>query len=422
MNPIRRSTLAHGLRVVTEQVPGARAFNLGVFVGVGSRDESPDEHGCSHFLEHVLFKGTPSRDAEQISAEIERFGGDLNAYTTREYTCFHARVLHSQADVALDVLTDMLANSLIRPADVATEREVILDEIAMHDDDPGEVAIEGAIGKLFAGSRLGPTVIGSATSIRRMPTRRITDFWRRHYTSNRMVVSAVGDLDHDDLCARLAGFDAALAPSPGGEVARPAAHHATEPRIFRRSNELAQTSVVLAFPGFGTLDPRREALSLLAVALGGGMSSRLFQEVRERRALAYTIDCSEAAWRDAGLVTIDWQALPERTPEILDVVHRIVADVRQHGITADELAAAKGQLLGQTVLHFENPGARMSRLGGAELAGDRRGIEDLLTDIRAVTLAEVNTLAAQVLGRVPVVSMAGAAGSRAAARRLQTAW
>lgn len=422
MNPIRRSTLTHGLRVVTEDVPGARAFNVGVFVGVGSRDEQAGEHGCSHFLEHVLFKGTPSRSAEQISAQIERFGGDLNAYTTREYTCFHARVLHDQAGVALEVLTDILANSLILPADVATEREVILDEIAMHDDDPSEVAIERAIGALFGGTRLGPTVIGSATSIRRMPTARIVDYWRRNYTSDRLVVSVVGDLDHDELCSWLAGLDRALAPRAAAAPARTPACPNPEPRICRRSNELGQTSVVLAFPTFGALDPRRDALALLAVALGGGMSSRLFQEVREKRALAYSIDCSEAAWSDAGLLTIDCQALPERTGEILDVVRGIVADVRAHGITSDELAAAVGQLTGQTVLHYENPGARMSRLGSAELAGERRGIDDLLDDIRAVTLDQVNALARDVLSRVPTVSMAGAAGPRSAARRLHTGW
>ncbi|MEL4503988.1 pitrilysin family protein [Luteococcus sp. H138] len=422
MNPIRRSTLANGLRVVTEHVPGAKAFNVGIFVGVGSRDEEPGEHGCSHFLEHVLFKGTPTRDAEQISAEIERFGGDLNAYTTREYTCFHARVLQSQASVAVDVLTDILANSLIRPGDVGTERDVILDEIAMHDDDPGEVAIEGAIAALFAGTRLGPTVIGSATSIRRMPTARIVDYWRRHYTSDRMVVSAVGDLDHDELCTRLAAFDADLAPRGTGAVSRPASSPGSTAGVRRRTTELAQTSFVLAFPAFGVLDPRREALALLAVALGGGMSSRLFQEVRERRALAYTIDCSEAAWQDTGLLTIDWQALPERTGEILDVVRRIVRDVREHGITADELDAAKGQLVGQSILHYENPSSRMSRLGSAELAGDLRPVDAVLATYRAATLDAVNSVAREVLNRVPTASMAGAPGPRTAVLRMQRGW
>ncbi|WP_420175621.1 M16 family metallopeptidase [Luteococcus sp. OSA5] len=421
MNPIRRSTLPHGLRVVTEHVPGARAFNVGIFVGVGSRDEGPGEHGCSHFLEHVLFKGTPTRSAEQISAEVERFGGDLNAYTTREYTCFHARVLNDQADRSVDVLTDMLAHSLVRPADVVVEREVILDEIAMHDDDPSEVAIEGAIACLFAGTTLAPQVIGSSTSIRRMSTRRVRDYWRRCYTSDRMVVSAVGDLDHDELCARLNTFDAELAglgSAADRRVDPPVSSHP----VRVRSNDLSQTSVVLAFPAFGALDPRREALALLAVALGGGMSSRLFQEVRERRALAYTIDCSEAAWSDAGFITIDWQALPERTAEIMDVVRGIVADVRGHGITADELEAARGQLVGQTILHFENPSSRMSRHGAAELAGDARSLDELLQTYHAVGLDEVNALAAKVLSQVPVVSMAGAAAPRGAAHRLRHHW
>ena len=280
MNPTRRSTLPHGLRVVTEHVPGARGFNVGIFVGVGSRDEGPGEHGASHFLEHVLFKGTPSRDAEQISAVIERFGGDLNAYTTREYTCFHARVLADQTSTAVEVLTDMLANSLVRPGDVDTEREVILDEIAMHDDDPAEAALEAAIAALFAGTELAPTVIGSSGSIRRQSARRVRDYWRRNYTSDRIVVAAVGAVDHEALCRELAGFDAALAPREQRPTDRTTAVPDAARRVTVRTTELAQTSVVLAFPGLAALDPRREALALLAVALGGGMSSRLFQQVQ----------------------------------------------------------------------------------------------------------------------------------------------
>lgn len=417
---IRRSSLPGGLRVVSEHVPGARSWNVGIFVGVGSRDEQVGEHGASHFLEHVLFKGTPNRDAEQISAAIERFGGDLNAYTTREYTCFHARVLAEQAGTALEVLTDMLSHSLITPADLGIEREVILDEIAMHDDDPSEVAIEGAIAALFGGTKLAPKVIGSATSIRRMSTQRVRDYWQRSYTSGRIVVAAVGDVDHDQLCAALTGFDQARAggPQPRREPTRATAQHP----VRVRSNDLSQTSVVLGFETFSSLDPRREALALLAVALGGGMSSRLFQEVRERRALAYTIDCSESAWSDAGLMAIDWQALPERTAEIMDVVARITADVRQNGITADELDAAKGQLVGQSILHYENPGSRMSRLGAAELAGEHRSLDEMLAAFRAVTLDEVNSLASEVLAPAPVVSLAGAAAPRGAANRLRDRW
>lgn len=418
---VRRSSLPGGLRVVTEQVPGSRAFDVGFFVAAGSRDEQPGEHGASHFLEHVLFKGTPTRTAEQISAQVENFGGDLNAYTTREYTCFHARVLSEQAGTTVDVFCDMLANSLLRLVDVGTERGVILDEIAMHADDPSEVAVEAAIEALFAGTRLAPLVIGSSTSIRRMSTQRVRDYWRRSYTSDRIVVAAVGAVDHEELCQRLSGFDQALATTtrvPEREPARPTV--ASPVRV--RSNDLAQTSVVLGFDTFGAVDPRREALALLAVALGGGMSSRLFLEVRERRALAYTIDCSEAAWTDAGLMTIDWQALPERTAEIMQVVREIVAEVREQGITAEELEAAKGQLVGQSILHYENPSARMSRLGSAELVGERRTIAEVLDAYAAVTLDEVNALARELLAQVPVVSMAGAATPRTAARRLREHW
>lgn len=422
----RVTTLPGGVRVVSETVPGARSAAVGFFVGVGSRDEGDGEHGASHFLEHVLFKGTPTRDAAQISATVESRGGDLNAYTTREYTCFHARVLADQLPTTVELFCDMLANSLVAPADVDVEREVILDEIAMNADDPSELAGDEAIRLLLAGSALARQVIGSSTSIRRMSAATVKRFWQQHYLASTTVVSVVGAVDHDELCSWLAGFDEALARREDelehGAWQRTASGAASTAGIVRHTNELAQASVVLAFDGIGLHDPRREALGLLTAALGGGMSSRLFQEVREKRALAYTIDCSNYSWSDAGQVTIEWQALPERTAEIMDTVRQIVAQVRREGITADELEAARGQIIGQTVLHYESPSARMSRLGRAVLQGEWRSIDQLLDAFAAVTLDEVNALAATVFAPVPVVSLAGADVPRRLAVKLQQQW
>lgn len=419
---IRRSVLPGGLRLVTEHVPGSRSLDLGFFVAVGSRDEPRELHGASHFLEHVLFKGTATRSAREISESIEAHGGDFNAYTSREYTCFHARVLAERGSETVELFGDMLSNSLVRPQDVAVERDVILDEIAMHADDPGEVAWDLLVAQLFAGTPLAPRVIGSSRSVARASAARVRDYWRTHYTSDRIVVSLVGELDHDAMRAQLLGLDAALASPASRLRSRQPAVLAPRRRVSTSATEISQTSVVLGFEGVPLGHPDREALVVASVVLGGGMSSRLFQEVREKRALAYSIDCSHSSWTDAGVFTIDWQALPERTGEIMEAVQRIVADVRRDGFTPDELDAARGQLVGQTILHHESPSARMSLLGTEELSGERQGLGALLDAYRSVDLQQLNAVARRALAQPPAIAMAGAASQSAAARRLQRTW
>ncbi|HIW29759.1 MAG TPA: insulinase family protein [Candidatus Luteococcus avicola] len=417
---VLRAELPGGLRVLSEHVPGAVGTNLGVYVGVGSRHEPANRHGSSHFLEHVLFKGTPTRTAEQVSAELEARGGDLNAYTTREYTCFHARVLAGDTARAVELLGDMLTHSLVRPADVAIEREVILDEIAMHADDPSESSVDRAIATLFEGSSLAPLVIGSAGSIRRQSARAITAWWQENYRAGQIVVAATGAVDHEALVTSVAE---AFADAPAGQAARPVETPVPgEPRVAFQRGDTAQTAVTLAWPGVRYGDALRPRLDLASVALGGGMSSRLFVEVRERRALAYTIDASTSSWTDSGMFTVEWQSLPARTAEIIDVVGDICQQVRREGFSADELAAAQGQLVGQTLLHFENPSARMGRIGSRELLGDPWDTDELLAAYAAVTLDEVNDTIAGLLSRAPVVSLAGGSSGRPAADRMITRW
>jgi predicted Zn-dependent peptidase len=413
---VRSTTLPSGLRVITEQMMSSRTFSVGFFVGVGARTETDKLHGASHFLEHVLFKGTPTRTAEQISGAVESVGGDLNAYTAKEHTCFYARVLAADAELAVDVLSDMLTSSLVTDHDVDAERAVILDEIAMHADDPGEQAQELITRALFGDTGLGRPVIGSVRSIKALRPSQVTSYWRRHYVPSRLVVAAAGAVDHDQLVAQLSDVAAFAVGrrtprTPRGERHRPTTV-AASPGVITRTRPSEQATAVLAVPGPGLFDDERYAVGLLGLVLGGGMSSRLFVEVRERRGLAYGIEAGEVSYTDAGVFSVDWQCAPDRLVEIAGIVTATIADIAEHGVTAEELARSKGQMRGQTVLGYEGPGSRMSRLGSAALTADERGLDELLDRYDAVEPADVQRSAAALLAAQPVFGVVGPRISR----------
>ena len=402
---VRRTVLPHGLRVVTESMAASRTFCVGVYAGVGSRHESAARHGASHFLEHVLFKGTKRRSAEEISAAVESRGGELNAYTTKEYTCFYARVLAQDSPLAVDVLTDMLGCSLIRRGDVDAERAVILDEIAMHGDDPGEVVTESVADAVFAGSGLGKMVIGSPGSIAGMSRDLIARHWRQYYQPSSLVVAAAGAVEHDRLVEQLAVLDqrpAAAPPAPLRSV--PAA---TRPGLVFERRQVEQVNAVLAFAGAAIFDDRRYAAGLLSVILGGGMASRLFVEIRERRGLTYGIDAGETAYSDAGMWSVEFQCAPNRLAPILDLVSGLLDEVAEHGVGEDELARAKSQLRGQTVLSYEGPSSRMGRLGANALLGDDRTLTEVLARYDAVGPKELQQEAARLFAQPPVLGLVG---------------
>jgi predicted Zn-dependent peptidase len=412
---VRRTVLRNGLQVVTEDIRSTSTYSLGVFIAVGSRHETPSLHGASHFLEHLLFKGTPSRTAEQISASIESVGGELNAYTAKEHTCFYARVLHSDAELAIDVLTDMITHSLITPHDVDAERAVILDEISMHGDDPAELAGEAVAAGIFGKSGLGRPVIGSAASVVGLTRRQIVNYWRRHYAPSCLVVAAAGKVDHDRLVEQLSALDTQPSTS-----ARPLTGQSMISRrggLVIRRLPLEQCSAVLAFPSTGVFDVRRFPLGLLSLIIGGGMASRLFVEVRERRGLSYSIDAGETVYSDAGLWSVEWQCAPGKLAQILGVVRSTLADVAAHGVTEDELARAKGQMRGQTALSYEGPGSRMSRLGVNAILGDERTLGELLRCFDEVTSDQVRAEAELLFTNPPTLAIAGA---RVPARRIES--
>lgn len=405
--------------MVSERLPGSRTFSAGIYAGVGSRHEPARAHGASHFLEHVLFKGTARRRAEEISAALDAVGGDLNAYTAKEHTSFYARVLDVDTELAVDVLTDMVGGSLITAPDVDAERAVILDEIAMHADEPSDVAQDLVAAALFGPDGLGRPVIGTQDSIGSLTRRQILGHWRRHYRPDSVVVAAAGGVRHDRLVEALAdwrlpgtGPTAATGAATGGSAARAAGggglvwvHRPTE-----------QVSAVLALPGPGLFDDRRFPVGLLSAIVGGGMSSRLFVEVRERRGLTYGIDAGETCYTDAGLWAVEWQCAPERLAEITGIVRSILLEVAADGVTESELTRAKGQLRGQTVLAYESPGARMGRLGTSTLLGEKLSLPEVLDRYEAVSGEQVRAAARDLFAFAPVFA---AVGPRFPRRRIE---
>ncbi|MGI8702550.1 MAG: M16 family metallopeptidase [Nocardioidaceae bacterium] len=410
---IRRTVLPGGLRVVTEAMPGARSTTLGLWTGVGSRDESRSLAGATHFLEHLLFKGTRRRTALDISAELDAVGGELNAFTGKEYTCYHARVLDADVPLAVDVLCDMVTSSVLPTVEVESERNVILEEIAMHDDDHDEVVHDAFVAALYGDTPLGRSITGTPDSINGLTRQQISGYYHRRYTADRLVFSAAGSVDHRALVKLVteafltadALGDEARTPSPVRRLLRQPVNAARSVVIERPAE---QTTFVMGLPAFPRNDPRRFALGVLNAALGGGTSSRLFQEVRERRGLAYSVYSFAEHHVDAGLVGVAAGCLPRRYDDLLATVRAELARVAAEGIDEAELARGQGQLRAGVVLGLEDSTSRMARLAKAELVYDQLlGVDDLLERIDAVTLPEVRDLARQLFTQRELLAVVG---------------
>jgi predicted Zn-dependent peptidase len=412
---VRRSVLPGGIRVLTEHVPGVRSVTLGCWVGVGSRDEAPGYHGATHFLEHLLFKGTERRSALDIAVAFDAVGGEANAVTGKEHTCYYARVLDEDLTLAADVITDMVTSARLARADVDVERGVILEELAMNDDDPADVVHERIAQTVLGDHPLGRPIGGTPESIAAIDADHVAEHYRRHYTSDTLVFAAAGSVDHEWLCALLLGelersgmkLDVGQAPMArrvGTSVS--AGHGAGGRAVVRRSTE--QANVVLATTGITATDPRRYAMSVLNAVLGGGMSSRLFQEIRERRALAYSVYSFASSYADSGYFGLYAGCTPGKTDQVVSLLNSELERIAEHGVDAEELARGIGQVRGGLVLGMEDTGSRMSRLGKAELVyGEYLSVDDVLVGMHAVTAAEVRSLAVDLAGRPRSLAVVG---------------
>ncbi|HET6836268.1 MAG TPA: pitrilysin family protein [Acidimicrobiales bacterium] len=393
---IRETRLANGIRVVTERMPEARSVALGVWVAVGGRDEPDELAGASHFLEHLLFKGTSTRTARQIAEAIDAVGGEMNAFTSREHTAYYTRLPAHRVGLGLDILGDVLTDPAFRPHEVEAERQVILEEILMNLDMPEDHVHTLLAEAMFPGHPLGREVLGTRQSVEAVTRDQLTEFFGHWYRPRNLVIVAAGNLSHEQL---VDGFDRSLGRREGGE--RPVRQRPTSdpnPRVVL-GDPTEQVHVAVGWRGVDHHDDDRYALMVANQVLGGGMSSRLFQEVREQRGLAYSVYSWASTYDDSGSAGIYAGTAPARAGELLEVVDDEVAKLVASGVTESELGVAKGFIEGSLVLGLEDSASRMARLGRTLMARDEIvTVDDQLARIRAVTADDVGAVAARVYG------------------------
>ncbi|HVB30083.1 MAG TPA: pitrilysin family protein [Gemmatimonadaceae bacterium] len=390
----RRTVLSNGLTVLSEQMPGVRSVSFGAWVRSASVHERADEMGVSHLLEHMVFKGTARRSAAEIALSLEAVGGGLDAYTSREHTVFQARVLDAHLDLAADVIADMMFQPALREEDLALERRVVLEEIAMVDDTPDDLVFELHNEALWGAHPFGYSILGTRETVSGLGTRELRALHERAYHPEHIVVSAAGSVDHDQLLAALdaTGWTA----RPRGGTPRPVAPPVSivAPASRHVDREGAQTHLVVGSRAMAHHDPRRHALVLVSMLMGGGMSSRLFQRVREELGLAYAVYTFQSLHELAGIHGVYVGTGPETAGPALEAITAELGRVAAEGIPEAELAMGKEQLKGQLVLSLESPGARMYRAASVELYDEPyRTLDELLAQVDAVEPATVAQVA-----------------------------
>ncbi len=420
---IRRTVLPGGVRVLTEHMPGLRSATMGAWVGVGSRDETDGHHGSTHFLEHLLFKGTRRRSAMDIAEAFDAVGGEANAATGKEHTCYYARVLDADLPMAVDVIADMVTSARLDPDELEVERGVILEELAMTDDDPSDVVHEEFAAAVLGTHPLGRPIGGTPDTIRAVPRDAVWEHYRWHYRPETLVVAAAGGVDHDILVEQVTdGLTAggwSLEPGASPRSRRADAPETegvpTEGVALEVRRQVEQANVIVGCTGLPATDDRRFTLSVLNAVLGGGMSSRLFQEIREKRGLAYTTYSFASGHGGLGTFGLYAGCAPAKVDQVTELLVAELERLATDGITDAELERSIGQLCGGLVLGLEDSGSRMSRLGKAELVyGELLTLEESLERFRAVTADAVRDLAVDLAARPRSVVRVGPFGDEAA--------
>jgi predicted Zn-dependent peptidase len=386
-------------------MPDVASASVGVWVGTGSRDETDAQSGISHFLEHLLFKGTDDLTARDIAEAVDAVGGDMNAYTTKEYTTFYVRALSEHLDLSLDILCDILRRPALRPDEVDAERQVILEEVLMHLDEPSDVVQEHFSGAMFPGHPLGREVLGLPEVIKSVSVEEIRAFFDTHYLPGNMVVAAAGDVVHEAVAeaveTRMAGREGGRPPARSAPVDDTVG-------LVVETRDTEQAHLVIGLRAPARRSPDRFKLAVINHALGGGLSSRLFQEVRETRGLCYSIGSDRTAYSDAGSWAVSVGTAPENADEVLDIIRTQLDDVGRDGLTRRELEVAKGHLRAELLLSLEDSGARMSRIGASLLLYDEvLTVEELLGNIADITLEDVHETATRVLQAPRTLAVVG---------------
>ncbi|MBX3018063.1 MAG: insulinase family protein [Bdellovibrionaceae bacterium] len=383
----QKSTLSNGVRVVTEHHPFVQSLSIGVWVMSGTRDEDAGLNGISHFLEHLVFKGTKKRSAYQIARSLEEVGGELNAFTTREYTCYHATVLQRDWRLALDVLADLVTNMKIKPRDFEKEREVILEEILMAGDDPEDLAYDLFLQKIFPRHQLGKMILGTEKSLAAMKLSDIVAYYRERYQGKHLIISAAGALDHDDFVAEVESLFGRK-PSAGRMPARRAPK--TQGFAMGVNRPTEQLHLLMGVPCPSFRDPSRFASFLINAWLGGGMTSHLYQKVREKRGLVYSIYSALHTFTDAGMMNIGASAAPAKMADVVEEVFDTMLKLSEKGMTEREIRFYQRQIEGSLRLGAEDVENRMNSLAINEMVfGAYRPVQQVIEEINQVTEADI---------------------------------
>jgi predicted Zn-dependent peptidase len=408
-----RTILPSGLRIVTEEVSTVRSATFGVWVNVGSRDETSPVAGASHFLEHLLFKGTKTRTAMEISSSIEAVGGEMNAFTGKEYTCFYARVIDVDLPLAVDVISDLITSSVVAASDVDAERNVVLEEIAMRDDDPSDLIHDLYLEAYYGDSELGRPILGTIDSIKGMSRNSVFNYYKKRYRPEDLVIAVAGNIKHQKVVRMV---EEAMSKDnfldvPSAKPNLRAATHSKVPGVGKvgiLDKKTEQAHLLLGGQGVERNDDRRFALSVLASALGGGMSSRLFQEVREKRGLAYSVYSYVQQFAGSGTLAFYAGCQPSKAVEVVKIIRDITMDVAEHGLTEEEITRAKGAVSGSLVLSQEDTGSQMSRIGKSELVyGEVMTFDEILSRVKSVTPADVRAIASEILPKPSTLAIVG---------------
>ncbi|MFQ5848088.1 MAG: M16 family metallopeptidase [Candidatus Methylomirabilales bacterium] len=379
----RKEVLDNGLVILTEKMPGVRSVSMGIWVQVGSREEEGSQAGISHFIEHMVFKGTEKRSAEEIAAAVDSVGGSLDAFTSREYTCFSAKVLGEHLPLAVDLLADLVLHARLDPADIEKEREVVLQEIKMVEDAPDDQIHDLFTQTTWADHPLGRPILGWRETLRRIGRDEILKYMDRYYRPDRAIIAAAGDLDHDALVGLLTAAFGGWGGRAGRGTTSPPVPHVT---AVNEDRDLSQVHLCLGIGGLAYAHRDRYTLSILNTILGGGMSSRLFQEIRERRGLVYSIYSYAASYRDGGLLVVYAGTSNDHYQEVVDLIQAAFREVRDRPVGSAEFRRAKEQLKGNLLLGLESTSSRMTRLAKMYMYFDRCfGLEEIIQGIEEVT-------------------------------------
>jgi predicted Zn-dependent peptidase len=409
---VKRSVHSSGLRIVTEEVPSVRSAAVGIWINVGSRDEAPATAGASHFLEHLLFKGTTSRTALEISSSIESVGGEMNAFTSKEYTCFYARVIDTDLPMAIDVVSDLITSSIVTALDVDAERKVVLEEIAMRDDDPSDLVHDLFSDTFYGDTAIGRPILGTIDSIKGMSRNTVFDYYKKKYLPQDLVVAVAGNIKHKRVVAMV---EEALSRDNfldelGAPVLRPNTQvkNSKQQSVGLLYKKSEQAHMFYGMEGVARADERRFAMGVLSAALGGGMSSRLFQEIREKRGLAYSVYAYAQQFAGSGVLGFYAGCNPTKAVEVVEIIRGVLSDVADNGMTHEEIERAKGAVRGSLVLSQEDSGSRMSRIGKNEIVyGQVMDFDDILKAISRVSVTDIREIASEFLVKTPTLALVG---------------